>query len=233
MKTKWIVMTVMVVLCGMARAEDIFSDDFSVNGPLNGSTPDIGGTWDVDSGSFVVSGGVVSTFIDPDPAYDIAFGSFTRALTAGETLTLTFETTTSGGTFSGTGWAGISLYENAVEKVFLGGPAVSEWGTGADLGVNVFSPSITAAAQTAVFNYVFNTGSWDFTVASQQISGTTTANLAFDQIRIGADIDNIKDIAVSGINVSVVPEPASAMLVILGAGVGLLIHRARRFAVRR
>ncbi len=232
MKIKWMIMAGLVGLCGVAQAEVIFSDDFSVAGSLNGSSADIGGTWNVNSGSFVVSGGVVDTSsYSGDP--DLAFASFTRDLTAGETLTLTFQTTASGGTFSGGGWAGLSLYENGSEKVFLGGPSISEWGTGSDLGVHVFTPSITAAAQTAVFEYVFNTGSWNFTVNSQQISGTTTANLAFDQIRIGADTDNIKDIAVSDINVSVVPEPASAMLVVFGAGVGMVIHRARRSAMRR
>lgn len=229
MKIKWIIMAGLVALCGMARAEVIFSDNFNTDGPLSGSSADIGGTWNVTSGTLSISGGVVDTAASDSSNADIAFASFTRALTANETLTLTFQTTTSSGLFATSGWAGLSLFEKGYEKLFLVGPSYTpEWGiVGPAIGsVKVFSPSITEAAQTAVFEYVFNTGHWNFTVNSQQISGTATANLAFDQIRIGADIYNYKDIAVSKINVTAaIPEPASALMIGFG---GLLVLGCRR-----
>ncbi len=222
----------LIALCGVAQAEVIFSDKFSVDGSLNGSSADIGGTWNVTSGNLSISGGVVDTASSYFSDSDIAFASFTRALTANETLTLTFQTTTSSGSFSTTGWAGLSLFEKGDEKLFLGGPSYTPaWGiVGNAIGgvLKVFSPSITNAAQTAVFNYVFNTGDWNFTVNSQQISGTATANLAFDQIRIGADIYNYKDIAVSEINVtSAIPEPATFLLFGLG-GMGAWMLRRHK-----
>ncbi len=66
-----------------------------------------------------------------------------------------------------------------------------------------------------VFNGLSPNGSWTLFIADMNQNGTVT-------------LDSW------GLNINtVVPEPASTMLVIFGAGIGLAVHRARRSALRR
>lgn len=215
-----------------AGAETIFSDDFSTAGSLNGASTDTGGAWNVTSGSLSVSNGAVDTAGSSSGNPDMAFNYFTRALMADETLMFTFLTEESSGAFATTGWAGLCLYENGQERVFLGSPGgTAAWGIHWHTvdQVSTFVPSITGEAQTAVFQYIFNTGAWTFTVNGQQISGTTTSGLAFDQIRIGSDSYNYADVSVSEISVMAVPEPAAALSLAFGA---LVLGGYRRFFSR-
>jgi hypothetical protein len=230
-KNSFFRLTSCFVLAGFfsVRAETVFFDDFDTNGSLNGSSADIGGAWNVTSGDLAASGGAVDTASSSSSNPDLALAYFTRALAINETLTLTFLTVESSGSFAASGWAGISLFENGNEQVFLGSPGfVSSWGIdGPAIGSrSSFSPAITDEAQTAVFEYIFNTGAWTFTVNGQQLSGTATSGLAFDQIRIGADGYNYADIAVSQISVTAIPEPATALSLALGA---LFLSGYRRF----
>ena len=66
-----------------------------------------------------------------------------------------------------------------------------------------------------VFNGLTPNGNWTLFVADMNQNGTVM-------------LDSW------GLNINtVVPEPASAMLVVFGAGIGLTVHRARRTAMRR
>jgi hypothetical protein len=221
-----ILVTVLACIAATTEsAEIIFSDDFSAAGNLNGAAADIGGSWSVTSGNLSIAGGAVDTAASNSGSADLAFASFSRNLGADETLVLTFNTIESSGNFATTGWTGISLYENGNEQVFMGSPGfpTAEWGiAGAAIGsTQTFAPSITTEPQTAEFDYVYNTGAWTFTVNDQTLGGTTSANLAFDQIRIGADSSNIADLAVSDINVTTtIPEPATiALTALFGGGI--------------
>jgi hypothetical protein len=126
-------------------------------------------------------------------------------------LDLSFVTTETDGVFANSGWVGLSLFAgNDDEAFFIGAPGnLSEWGIdGQEAAQSVFSPSITAEAQSVSFSYSFDTGEWELSVASSNLSGTATAGLELDRLRIGADSVNQADIAIDGITVAV-PEPSA------------------------
>ena len=173
----------------------VFREDFSTTGDLDGSTPDVGGDWTCNSAaeSFEVeTAGVFDTNTDSTEGACV-FAAFAdgAVLGAGETLTLTFETTATDGTFAANGWAGFSLlsgYTNPSaaygEHCFMGSPnEVSGWGVdqavfGGIKGLctdgTVFSTSdaylpsgktqLTAQTQTCYFTYNYDTGAMTFTV---------------------------------------------------------------------
>jgi hypothetical protein len=218
---------VLVLVSSAFGATTVFSDDFSTAGDLDGMSADVGGTWSVDSGAFTSTGGVVDTGVSNGDFTDEAFASFTESLAAGEQLALTFVTTESAGEFAARPWAGVSLYVGNSEEVFLGSPGgFTEWGITGLVSTTTFSPSITAEPQTAVFGYAFDTGGWSFTVNGEALSGTATTGLAFDRVRIGSDANNRADIAVSSIDVTITPEPATMSLLALG-GIAMLKRRKR------
>ncbi len=220
----------LLALAPAAFGATVFSDDFSTNGTLGGTSADIGGTWVAGSGALVVSGGVVDTAASNTSSFDTAGAAMTQVLGTGEQITLTFVTAESAGDFATVGWVGVSLYVGGSEKVFMGSPGfpTTEWGiAGSVPGSNTtFATSITAEPQTAVFDYDFDSGDWSFSVDGQTLNGTATAGLAFDQVGIGSDRDNIADMAVSSINITITPEPATMSLLALG-GIAMLKRRKR------
>ncbi len=209
-----------------APPDTVFLDTFDApNGTaLNGRTPDIGsGAWSVTSGSPTINNGSVDT--SSSTAYTFAFGTFTQALTTDGNLTLDFSTLApADGHFLGTsGFAGISLFAGNIEEVFLGLPGQGGyWGISgtAIVGGTQSLPGVTSAAESAEYDYAFDTGSWTFTVGGQTVTGQATPGLAFNQVRIGGDHNNIASINVSGVQVTAnyapVPEPTPLALAGLG-----------------
>lgn len=189
----------------------VFKEDFSTSGYLNGSTPDVGGNWQA-TGTLQVVDGVLDTNTAGSSTTKTAYAAFTEALGAGETLTLTFETTTTAGTFTNFGYAGFSLFTGfssssspGTERVFMG--SVASYGLwGIDQTIpgtkTLISPDLNTQVQTAYFTYDYDTGGWSFTVGGRELSsGTGTASLALNAVRIGAGaIDSeYADIAITNI----------------------------------
>src|SRR6478752_2145165 len=100
-----------------ARAAVLFADDFSeADGTvLKGKTPDTGISWEQTGGADVtLQGGVASTV----GAARVVFGNFTGAPSQAEPiLTVTFDATLI--SHNG-GYAGVSLFAGADEKIFIG-----------------------------------------------------------------------------------------------------------------
>ena len=187
----------------------IFSDDFSTDGTLNGSTPDIGGNWNVtDSTSQSITNGIVDT--SEGSSTMLAFADFSSALTTGEILTLTFTSEELGsGTFANSSWAGVSLLEGGLagtEQFFIGNIGSDPdhgWGIGGfAVTPALLSPLVTAASQTAVFTYDYDSGAWTLSVGGSTDSGSAVAGMALNTIRIGAESNLGGNIAVSSINIS-------------------------------
>lgn len=208
-----------------ASAAVVFSDDFSeANGTaIIGKAPDVGNAWTgnapgITAGSFNTTG-----------AGREAYATFTGSLGADQVLTLSYETLSLPNFFSG-GYAGVSLYTAGSERLFTGDAGGSGsnvfWAVdGNAFGLNLSNDN--TAATSVVFTYIYNTGAWTLTTNSGvNLSGTATANLAFDQLRVangsGGDI-NVDNLVV---DISPVPEPAAPLL--LGLGVfGFALRRSR------
>ena len=217
-------------LIGTSHAAVVFSDDFSEpdGTAIIGKAPDVGSAWTGTAPN--ITGGA----FDTTGAARAAFGSFSASLGAGDVLTLSYDTLALGNFFSG-GYAGVSLYSGGNELVFTGdaggSPGNTFWAVdGAATGLNLSSDS--TAATSVLFSYVYDTGAWTFsTTSGVNLSGTATANLAFDQLRVangsGGDIsvDNLV------VNIDPVPEPAASVLLGLGV-VGLAFTRRRPGASR-
>ncbi len=181
---------------------DLFFDDFSTDGSLDGLTPDVGGVWSVSSGTFIVSNGIIDTSLTATDKY--AYADLSSSLASGETLVLTFTTEELGsGTFANTSWAGISLYSggsSGTEHFFIGNiGSLSGWGIGGDPGSALLSPAVTAAAQTVIFTYEYDTGFWTLNAGGSTGSGTVTSAIALDCIRIGAESSLGGNISISTI----------------------------------
>lgn len=217
-------------LIASARAAVVFSDDFSeADGTaIIGKAPDVGNAWtgnapNITAGSFNTTG-----------AAREAYSTFTGGLGASEVLTLSYDTLALGNFFSG-GYAGVSLYAAGSERLFTGdagGVAGNAfWAVdGNAFGLNLSSDN--TGTTSVVFSYVFDTGAWTFTTSSGvNLSGTATANVAFDQIRVangsGGDI-NVDNLVV---DISPVPEPSAPVLLGLGL-IGLVCRRSRSRALR-
>jgi hypothetical protein len=221
-----------VSLMGPANAELVLQDDFSyADGELlNGKDPAIGGTWDVQGGaaSLDIQGGILDTQGDARFAY-IGLDS---PLGPGQVLTMILDGATTGGTMFGpnAGWAGVSLFENGDEKVFVGSPFNQDfWGI--DGGVPGLHLSNNADEDnTATFTYEFDSGDWTFSLAAgAPLSGTGTAGVPLNRVRIANGSNG--DLALDAISVdisAVVPEPGSITLVgVALAGLALVV-RSRR-----
>lgn len=235
----------------ITEAEWVFQDDFSAsNGTLlNGSTPDVGSSWNVTSGAsqLTISNSAVDTsFVSGVMTF--AFGDFTRALSAGETLTFTFTTgNPANNNFFTTGWAGLSLYtggSGGTEQFFLGSVGLQPyWGIdGAAAGGKQVFSNITSAAQSVTFTYAYDSGAWVYTVGANTMSGVTSSNLAFNTLRIGADFSDLSSIKVEDVAVqfsatsvtSAVPEPSTYAAGGLLAAIGAFqwMRRRQRAATR-
>jgi PEP-CTERM motif len=214
---------------GSSSADTIFLENFSTvtGAQLAGLSPTIGGTWNIQWGATNVTvngtvNGAVDTF-DAGSGGIGAFANFSKALGTGQTLNLTFDTLVGEGDFFtawGNGYAGISLFTGAAEKIFLGKPGyTTHWGTDGAIGRNTFA-TIDNAAQHVSFDYKYDTGAWHYTIGDQSTSGTMDAHLQFDGLSIASSNDDSapSDIKVSYIQVtaSTVPEPSSFALLAIG-----------------
>lgn len=166
----------------------LFSDNFN-----NSSA------WNITSGQLIVAGNIATT--QGDANMTTAFASFSQPLGAGDVLQLTFNSNHVTN-FATSGWAGISLYTSGTEQVFIGSPGnISSWGLDGPVFGSAIALSRTNEVAEVKFTYNYNTGAWTINVSGDTASGTIASGLAFDQIRIGADINNYADIAVSNLNV--------------------------------
>ncbi|MAT71634.1 MAG: hypothetical protein CMJ58_19180 [Planctomycetaceae bacterium] len=234
-------LTLAIVLgwSGHAAAEIIGADDFSEpdGTALGGKAADVGGTW---SSNGQINGGAFDT-AQFGGAHDGSFVSLTRALAAGETLVMRFETLETDGTMfqPDNNYAGISLYIDNDEKFFVGDPAggVDAAGTGwtADGfagGSGAVISTIGAEAVTGVFMYNYDTGNASLTVsdgaATETVYRTYDPGVAVNRLRIQAG-DGLAEINVSSLEVSAVPEPATVGLLAVAA-VGLALRARKRLA---
>lgn len=210
--------------------QTIFSDDFSQpdGTQLNGTTPDIGGNWSVTSGSssgIVINSGIVTTTGSNSPSsIDLMFANFTSTLGSNELLTMNFDVSGFTGSNVASGFAGISLFEGNNERFFIGSTSGSgNWGI-----AGLASTSVNVGANSGSFTYEYNTGAWTLSITGDSISGTSTANYGLDRIRIASDRSNIADIAVSSVEVSVVPEPSAYALIGGLIALGLIPLRRKK-----
>ncbi len=169
----------------------LFSDNFANNT-----------AWNITSGDLIVSNNIAST--EGNSSMTTAFANFSQPLGSGDVLQLTFNSN-SVTNFATNGWAGVSLYTggaSGTEQIFIGSPGNhSNWGVdGAALGA-VVSLARTSEIAQVNFSYNYDTGDWSLNVSGETVGGTIASGLAFDAIRIGADINNLADIAVSNLNV--------------------------------
>ena len=212
------------------HAATVFSEDF--NAPdgtgIIGRTPAIGQEW---TGSANPESGIIGGSFHSTGTSLYAHADFTTALGAGQILTLSYQTLPLGsGTFFGSGYAGVSLYQGGGERIFTGDLTGStSWGVGGVIGEVLTAD--TTAATTATFTYAYDTGAWTFTTGSGvDLSGTGQSQMGLDRLRIAHNgssihIDNVT------VDISAVPEPSVALLsgvLILGLGA----HRRRGRGVR-
>jgi len=228
----------------VSKGQTVFSDTFSLTPgtPIAGTAADIGGTWYDGNGN----GGSVSAenSLDTSGNGRLLFDSFTSTLGAGQVITLSYDMVTPtptdevGGPYSGC-WAGVSLYSgytggsSGTEQMFEG--LVSTTSLGKDGGAlgGAQGSGDTTMINHLTLTYAYDTGAWTFTSDGGSLSGTGTAGLALNGLRIangGSDgqghygdinLDNLT------VDISSVPEPAAMALFGLG-GLGLVLYRRRR-----
>lgn len=213
------------LLTPVSHAAIVFADDFSeADGTaIIGKAPDVGSAWTGNAPT--VSG---SSF-DSTGAGREAYGNFTAPLAAGQTIRLSYDTLAlSGNNFFSGGYAGVSLFVAGSEQAFTGDTGgAAFWGVDQPAVGGAHISTDATAVTSAVFNYAYDTGAWSFATASGvSLSGTGSAGVAFDRVRIangsGGDIriDNLS------VEISAVPEPGSLALLGLSIlGIGLRRRR--------
>ncbi|MBN2163999.1 MAG: PEP-CTERM sorting domain-containing protein [Pontiellaceae bacterium] len=242
MKKVFLLLMAGCLVAPLSRGALVFSDDFSgtQGSGLSGQAADTGGIWDANNGTDVSISSQNS--LNTSGAGRLIFNSFSAALGAGQVLTLAYDTVNEGVNplYSGC-WAGVSLYEGYVdsftqgnERIFLGQVSQTSWGVdGGTIGGSQASGD-AALLNHLVLTYAYDTGAWTFTSDTGMLSGTGTANLALNGLRVAnggtdgqghygdIDLDNLT------VDISNIPEPATIGLVGI-FGVGALFVRRRMF----
>lgn len=168
---------------GSLQAEVVFQDDFSEpdGTAINGKSSDIGGTWSSgNAANQVISNAFIQ--VGSDTAV-----SFTRALTAGETLTVTLETGPLS-QFTAPGWTGNTIKPAAGGgslNIGDSGGANNEW---AETGYGIGTSDPTAP-NTVTITYVYDTGEWtvDTTALPGMAAGTGTVGMALSELNFWDD----------------------------------------------
>lgn len=227
----------------VCQGTTVFSDTFSLTSgtALNGTAADIGGTWFDGNGN----GGSISAenSLDTSGNGRLLFNSFTATLGAGQVITLAYDMVAPtpgdevGGPYNGC-WAGISLYSGydgasgGTEQMFEG--LVSTTSLGKDGGAigGQQGSGDNNQINHLVLTYAFDTGDWTFTSDSGFLSGTGTAGLALNGLRIGNGgtdgAGHYGDINLDNVTVDISPVPEPSTLALAGAGAGLLLALRRR-----
>lgn len=229
-----------------SKGTTVFSDTFSQTPgtALSGIAADTGGTWYDGNGN----GGSISAenSLDTSGNGRLLFNSFTATLGAGEVITLSYDMVPPtpgdevGGPYNGC-WAGVSLYSgytggaSGTEQMFEG--LVSTTSLGKDGGAigGAQGSGDNQMVNHLILTYVYDTGAWTFTSDNGTLSGTGTAGLALNALRIGNGgsdgLGHYGDINLDNLTVDIspvpVPEPASMALFGLG-GLGVALWRRRR-----
>ncbi|MBN2162112.1 MAG: PEP-CTERM sorting domain-containing protein [Pontiellaceae bacterium] len=225
------------LITSVASAALVFSDDFSgtPGTAIGGSTADIGGTWAAVKDVNIGAGNTLDTSGGGRELYN----SLAATLGAGQKLTVSFDTHQPSNGFlladNGTGWGGVSMYENFVstankgnESFFLGIPNASSWGTGNKDGLTKEGSGDSADENHLVFTYEYDTGKYTFTTANGgYLSGTGDIGVNVNGLRVangsGGDL-NLDNITV---DISSIPEPGTIGLVGIFGAAGLIIRRRR------
>ncbi len=204
------------------HAATVFNEDFNApdNTAIIGWTPAIGQAW---TGSADAESGIIAGSFNSSGISVFAHAYFTSALGTGQILTLSFETLPlASGTYFGSGYAGISLYQGESEIEFIGDLTGStSWGLNGPIAAVVTAD--TTAATTATFTYVYDTGAWTFTTGSGvDLSGTGQSQVEFDRLRLAQDVGSSIHVDNITVDISAVPEPSVALLsgtLLLGLGI--------------
>lgn len=215
---------VTLALAAATQAAVVFSDDFSepTATVIHNKAPDVGGLWeDVNSNGITVSDGGT---LDTAGAARYVRAAFSSALGSGQTLTLTFDA----GLYSNSGFGVLTLRTapGGAESFFIGTLGGTSRGAGGDDSGGAFTSSLGGNSELLpiVFTYTYDTGAWSYSGPGGSGSGTGTSNLALSTLDIRNNFGG--DINVDNIVVSIVPEPASAVM--FGLGGVLMIFRRRR-----
>lgn len=196
----------------VVNATAVFSEDFSGNQNLHNTSPDIGGNWDVTSGTLTKSGELNTK--NASTAMKLAFAALDDSLGVNEQLRIVFTADGTPADFATTGWVGLSLYsggKSGEEHFFLGSPGLTQgWGIdGSEVPRTPTNPLITSPSYTVEFVYDYNSGDWAFTVGANSLSGTASAGIKLNTLRIGADINNNASMIVKDIQVYIEPANSS------------------------
>ena len=195
--------------CTTISAGTLTLNSYGANTYSGGTTISAGTLTLINGGNFSLSGGLIK----------VSSGSMLSGTGALRAVTMDAGSTLSVGNSPGTmtfeGAELLSVGSTNIMEIFTGGLDVLK-GDGAG--------TLTMSGAT-VFDFTGNNGS-TFELF-QNWSPIPTVGSTFD---LGASQPLNTDNA--GF-VTVIPEPASAMMLLFGAGVGLAVHRARRSAMRR
>jgi sulfatase modifying factor 1 len=128
-----------------------------------------------------------------------------------------------------------SLYANGMDTVPTAGWNYYNAGYAVGDPNYVWTAGYGGAEQNGTYNMMGNVSEWIHDAGGMVLVrggsfgrvGDTLSSSYSDSMVPGSQFDDV------GFRVVAIPEPASAMLVFFGAGVGVVIHRARRSALRR